>query len=120
LRKSIKAALFSAFIFPGSGHLLLKKYVQGVLLVSISTVCLYFLISNTVEIAQEISDKILSSEIPIDVDSIRKAISMQLESRDTQLINISTYLFFICWLISIIDSYRLGYLVGKDVKKVNK
>jgi hypothetical protein len=108
LRNSLKAALLSAFIFPGSGHILLKKYLQAALLATVATVCLYFLISNSFDMAQAISDKILNGEIQIDEASISSAISEQLANRDTQLINISTYIFVTSWLIGIIHSYMIG------------
>ncbi len=108
LSRSLKAALLSALIFPGSGHLLLKKYVHAALLAGVTVVCLYFLISNILEIAQVISDKILSGEIPADVISISESITIQLSSRNTQLLNISTYALFVIWIIGIIHSYKAG------------
>jgi hypothetical protein len=113
MSKSLKAALLSAFIFPGVGHFFLKKYVQGLLLAGIATVCLYLLLVTTIAVAQEISDKILSGEISMDIVRITEAISIQLANSSIQQINITTSLFFICWLVSIIDSYRLGYIEDK-------
>jgi len=62
--QSLKAALFSAFVFPGSGHFLLKKHVRGVLLSGITILCAWALVSTALEKAQEISLKIQSGEIP--------------------------------------------------------
>jgi hypothetical protein len=120
MSKSLKAALLSAFIFPGSGHFFLKKYVQAVLLASVAAVCLCLLLASTIEMAQEISDKILNGEIPMDIVRITEAISIQLANSSIQQINITTSLFFICWLISIIDSYRLGYLEDKSERTTAK
>ena len=108
MSKSQNAVLLSAFVYPGSGHFYLKKYVQGIILAGVATASLYFLLLTTIEMAQEISDKILSGEIPVDVARIAEAILEQLASSNTQLINIATYSFIICWLISMFDSYRLG------------
>lgn len=110
MSKPLKAALLSALVFPGSGHLYLKKHVQGVLLAGISTVCLFYLVSSVVKIAQDISDKILSGEVPADIVRISELILSQLENSVIHQVNISTSLLFICWLISIIDSYRQGRL----------
>jgi len=114
LSKSFKAALLSAFIYPGSGHFFLKKPVQGALLAGVATVCLCLLLVTTVEIAQQISDRILSGEIPMDIARITQEILKQLASSSIHQINITTSLIFISWLVSIIDSYRLGSLEDKS------
>lgn len=120
MSKSLKALLLSAFVYPGSGHFYLKKHVQGMLLAVVATVALYFLLSTTVEIAQGISDKILSGEIFADVVRITEEISMQSGSSDTLPINIATCTFFICWLISLIDSYRLGRREERNKRSSSK
>lgn len=104
----------SAFIYPGSGHFFLKKPVQGALLAGVATVCLCLLLVTTVEIAQQISDRILSGEIPMDIARITQEILKQLASSSIHQINITTSLIFISWLVSIIDSYRLGSLEDKS------
>ena len=108
--QSLKAALLSAFAFPGSGHFFLKKRVHAALLAAVSIACVYALLSTAVEIAQEISLKIQSGEIPLDVIRITEEISKQRASGGTQIANIATYVLVICWLVGIVDSYRLGRL----------
>jgi hypothetical protein len=114
MRKPLKAALFSALLFPGSGHFFLKKHVRGTLLAGVSIVCVYALLSTAVEMAQEISVKIQSGEIPFDVTRITEEVSKQTASSGTQLADISTYLLAICWLVGIVDSFRVGRLQNKD------
>ncbi len=110
MKISLKAALFSAFVFPGSGHLLLKKYVHGAVLTSITVLCVWALASTALEMAQEISLKIQSGEIPLDVTRITDEVSKQASTGDTWLADNATYILLICWLVGIIDSYRLGRL----------
>jgi hypothetical protein len=114
MRKSLKAALFSALLFPGSGHFFLKKHVRAALLAGVSIACVYALLSTAVAMAQEISVKIQSGEIPFDVTRITEEVSKQTASSGTQLADISTYLLAICWLVGIVDSYRVGRLQNKD------
>lgn len=113
MAKSVKAALFSALVFPGSGHFFLKRHIQGFLLAAVSIVCVYALLSTAVEKAQEISLKIQSGEIPLDLSRITEEVSKQAASNGTELANISTYLLLICWLVGIIDSYRVGRIQDK-------
>jgi hypothetical protein len=109
----MKAALFSAFVFPGSGHFLLKKPVQGGLLAGVSVMCVVALVSAALEKAQEISLKIQSGEIPLDITRITDEVSKQVAGSSTQLTDFSTYLLLICWLAGIVDSYRVGCLQDK-------
>lgn len=113
MSQSLKAALFSAFVFPGSGHFLLKKRVHGSLLAGVSILCVWALLSTALEKAQEISFKIQSGEIPLDINRITEEVSKQVAGGGTQLADIATYLLLICWLLGIVDSYRVGRLQDK-------
>jgi len=115
MRKSIKAVLLSALVFPGAGHFSVKKPVQGTLLVGITLLCLYWIISTVLEITQSLTAKIESGEIPYDVAQITQLVSQEL-SGDDQLINISTFAIIICWIVGIVDSYRVGRLQDKYEK----
>lgn len=118
--KPLKAVLFSAFVFPGSGHLYLRKPVQGSLLVVVSIACITILLSIAMEKAQQISDKILSGEIPLDLNRITEEVTNHAVAGGTQWADISTYLLLVCWLIGIVDSYRLGRLKDKADKSIDK
>jgi len=113
MQQSLKAALFSALIFPGSGHFLLKKHVRGVLLAGVSILCIWALLSVAIEKAQEISLKIQSGEIPLDIARITDEVTKQTIGGDTQLAEVATYLLVACWLVGIVDSFRVGRLLDK-------
>ncbi|MCX5870761.1 MAG: hypothetical protein NTY00_09050 [Deltaproteobacteria bacterium] len=108
MKKSMKAALLSAFVFPGVGHIYLKRYMPGVVLVGASLAGCYYVISKTVERALQIVGKIQSSDVQLDVTAITELVSKQSTGTEAQLINIATTVIFICWIIGIIDSYRVG------------
>ena len=112
MSKSVKAFLLSALVFPGSGHFFLKKLIPGAILAIISIVCLCLIMVAAVEVAQEISTKIQTGEIPLDVSKITEALSKQ-QTDSADLVNVATYLFGICWIIGIIDSFRIGRLQDK-------
>ena len=113
MNKSLKAALLSALVFPGIGHFSLKKPLQGSLLSGIAIVCLYFLLTAVVDIARGLSVKIQSGEVPFDVTKISELLSQQLAGSDGQLVNIPSLLLMICWVVGIVDSFRIGWLQGK-------
>jgi hypothetical protein len=113
MSKSLKAALLSALVFPGIGHFSLKKPLQGSLLSGITIVCLYFLLTAVVDIAQRLSVKIQSGEVPFDVTKISELVSQQLAGSDGQLVNIPSLLLVICWVVGVVDSFRVGWLQAK-------
>jgi hypothetical protein len=113
MSQSLKAALFSAFIFPGSGQFLLKKHIRGALLASVSILCLWVLLSTALEKAQEISRKIQSGEIPLDITRITEEVSRLAAGSGTQQAEIATYVLLICWLVGIVDAYWMGRLQDK-------
>lgn len=113
MSQALKAALFSAFVFPGSGHFLLKKHVRGALLAGVTISCTWVLFSIALEKAQEISLKIQSGEIPLDISRITAEVSELAAGSNSQQASIATYLLVICWLAGIFDAYRVGRLQDK-------
>jgi TM2 domain-containing membrane protein YozV len=113
MSQALKAALFSAFIFPGSGQFLLKKHIRGALLASVSILCVWILLSTALEKAQEISRKIQSGEISLDIARITEEVSRLAAGSGTQQAEIATYVLLVCWLVGIVDAYWVGRLQDK-------
>ena len=114
MRKSIKAVLLSALVFPGAGHFSLKKPVQGSLLVGIVLICLYFIFSKVSGITQDLSAKIQNGEMAYDVDKITEVVTEKLSGSGDQIINIAGLILIICWIVGILDSLRIGHLQDKN------
>ena len=114
MKESSKAVLLSAFLFPGTGHLYLKKYLPGSILAGVTLVGVYYLVTITVERAWEIAEKIQSGDVPLDATAITELVSQQSSGADSPLINIATLAIIICWVIGIIDSYRAGSVQDKN------
>ena len=108
MKKHTKAALLSTFVFPGVGHFLLKKHIQGALLAGTAFVALYFLIAKTVEKTLLVFEKIQSGKAPLDAATISELVSNQTTGTETQLLRLATAALIISWLIGIVDSYRVG------------
>ena len=100
--------LLSACVFPGSGHLYLKRFKIGVVLAGAAFVSLYVLVSKTVERALAISERIQRGEIPPDFTAISDYVSAQSAGGETLSINLATYVFIIVWLVGVIHSHRIG------------
>ena len=108
MSKSVKAALFSALIFPGAGHFLLKYYVHGTVLAGISLGSVYYLTTTAVEKAMLNAEKIQSGDTPMDVTAITNLVASQPTGNNPDLLTIATTALFICWIGGVLDSYRLG------------
>ena len=113
MRKSIKAALLSALVFPGAGHFFLRRYITGTVLAGAACASLYLLISKTVERALQITEKIQLGEVPPDVAVITELVLKQPTGTEAQLLNIASIVLIISWLIGIVDSYKVGRAQGK-------
>lgn len=111
----MKAALLSAFVFPGVGHFLLKKYIRGAVLAGTAIAGLYLLIAKTVEMALQVTEKIQSGEALLGAATITELVSEQATATETQLLNIAAAVLIISWLVGIVDSYRVGRAQDKNV-----
>lgn len=108
MKKSVKAALLSAFVYPGAGHFYLKKYSVCALFACTFSVPLYFIISEIIAKAENIVEQIKSGEIPSDIAAISESLSSSTIGVNEQELNIKMYVLAVIWIIGIIDSYRLG------------
>ena len=117
MNKAIKALLLSAFVFPGVGHLYLKKYISAAIIASAAFMALYVLISNAVDRAMDIVDKVQHGEIPLDVAVMTELISKQTTDNDALFVNIATVSFIIFWLVGVIDAYRIGRSLEREHAK---
>ena len=108
MKKSIKAALLSAFLCPGAGHIYLKKYLFGSILILVAFTTLFVITSKAVEKASVISEQIAKGEIPYDMEVIRDLISKSQSPEEIQQINTMTLIFIFAWFVGIFDSYRVA------------
>jgi hypothetical protein len=114
MKKSIKASLLSALVFPGLGHLTLKKYIPASIILTATVGCLFIIINDIAQRALMISEQIINGKIANDIISIMSAIEQQSASIDPQQLNIASSIFIFIWLFGIIDSYRLGVIADKN------
>jgi hypothetical protein len=113
MKKSVKAALLSALVLPGAGHFLLKSYLRGAILLASSLWSVTYIIKITMDRANVITEKILSGQIPFDIDVIREQLTALPEDSQITSLNIALYVFIACWVIGVIDAGRIGHLQDK-------
>jgi hypothetical protein len=113
MKKSTKAVLLSAFVFPGAGHLYLRKYLPGSILAGVSLAGIYYVVTKTVERAWEIAEKIQSGAVQLDATTVTELVSQQSAGTDSQLLNMATLAIIVCWVVGVIGSYRVGRVRDK-------
>ena len=108
MKKSTKAALLSGLVFPGIGHMILKQYLRGSALVLCALVATSVIITSVVQRALTIVDRISQGDIPADVGAIAEMVSNSTSGADGFSEKTAVIVLGACWLIGIIDSFRLG------------
>jgi len=108
MRRSSKAALLSGLIFPGVGHMFLKRYERGSILMILALLALSAIVARALERAQSIMDRINSGEIPLETAAITDMVTTASSGAASLAENVALIALLACWLIGIVDSYRLG------------
>ena len=120
MNKTIKALLLTAFILPGSGHLLLKRYFSAAAFISSTSIACYLLISKTIDAALKIVDKIQYGEVPADIASLTTLVEQELTRNYLQVMQTTTTILVIIWVVAIIDCYRVARSQEKEVESPEK
>ncbi len=113
MTRSIKAALLSGLIFPGIGHIVLKQYLRGSVLMLSALVALSVIVTKALKQALTIVDRINSGEIPVEAGVITELASTPTSGSEGSILNIAALVISVVWIIGIVDSYRLGIIQEK-------
>ncbi|MFT4607051.1 MAG: hypothetical protein ACI9V8_000363 [Urechidicola sp.] len=108
MKKPSKAVLLTAFVLPGLGHYLLKRYYSAVILIGVSLILSYVLISTAIERALVISDKILMGEIQPDWMAITRLASESPTGDGANLIGYVTTALIAVWALALLDIFRVS------------
>jgi len=88
--------------------MVLKHYLRGSVLMLSALVAFSVIVTVVIQRALIIVDRINSGDIPVETGAIAEMISNSTNGADSLIQNISVIVLGACWLIGIIDSYRLG------------
>ncbi len=108
MNNAMVAALLSAFLFPGSGHLMLKQRTTGWILMVASLIPTIYLVHSLVNsvlgLFTLIEKKLLLPEFP-EMISYLKAHPF---GENPTMAYSALLLAGVIWLYAVVDSYRLG------------
>ena len=109
MKVSYKAALLSAFVFPGVGQLYLKKYLRGLVIMFLSCTGLGYMIWSATGSAINHFDDVMVKMQGGTVNLQELSNIVGLKSLITDPYNNFVFYVIVCiWIFAIIDAYRIG------------
>ncbi len=109
MSKATQALLWAAVIFPGAGHLYLNHFKRGIALVAISLLILSLMFFRFTQQMHVVLDKDLADGRALDIQNLQHIVSMTLQAAASNILLLSgLWALLICWLVGMIDAYRLG------------
>jgi hypothetical protein len=108
MSNGLKGLLFSAFIFPGAGQILLTRYLRGAIFFALAFVsgilCVTGLVRQAVVILQ---DLVAKGEV-ITTPKIMAIVADVSTYASSLFLKISLLIFLCCWLSSVVDAWLIG------------
>lgn len=96
------AVLLSGLVFPGAGHFYLKRPLRGALLLIISLVCLWRIVSQATQQATAVLEQFELSGGGADL------VTQSLNQPNSASGTLASLVLAGCWVIGMVDAYRLA------------
>ncbi len=117
LTKALKGALLSGLVLPGLGQMMLKCYKRGIGLMLITLGALIVIAVQATQQAIAILQRIEAEGGAVNLGTISNAATHASTAPDTTIANIALFFLISCWIIGIIDAYRLGKKKDLELKR---
>ncbi|GGE74047.1 DUF6677 family protein [Massilia psychrophila] len=105
MNRSVKAALISALVFPGAGHLYLKRGARACLFLVPTLVLVVVFLNDAMEQATEIAGQIMAGTMS--ADPVAMAARLEQQGGST-LATVAATVIIACWIGATVDAYLLG------------
>lgn len=106
MKASIKAALISALLFPGLGHLALRRGLRGLLFIVPTLLAAGYLLRATLALAATLVADVESGKLPLDPILILERVHSS--GIDNPATNGAALICILCWVGSVADALWLG------------
>jgi uncharacterized membrane protein len=106
MKASTKAALISALVFPGLGHLVLRKGARGLLFLVPAAVAVIYLLRSVLQLMDQLVAEINSGALALDPIMILERVHAS--GIDNPMTNLASLVCILCWVGSIADALWLG------------
>jgi hypothetical protein len=105
MKASTKAALISALVFPGLGHLVLRKGARGLLFIVPAALAVIYLLRSVLQLLDRIMDDINRGALALDPVAILERVNAA--GIDNAATNLASLVCIVCWAGSIADAFWL-------------
>lgn len=114
MSRSTNAALLSALVVPGAGHLYLKRYLRGIALIVTSLACLWVFLERAMQQASIVLERLASEGGALDAGRIADLVTQTSNGSASLAVTVASLVLAACWVIGIVDAYRLGKSRGSN------
>lgn len=106
MNHAVRAAIASAFIFPGAGHFLLRHYVRGLIFAvpALFIVCMLFI--NLMQVASSLSAQINTGTVALDPFLLFNKLHLALF--ESPYWAEGKWVLLASWVLSIVSAYFVG------------
>ncbi len=108
MKKSIKAALMSGLIFPGTGQIHLKRFRRGIVIMLLVLSGISAIVWMATVRALAVLENIERQLNQSDMVAMSNHSLLSSSGHESTYYNILVLFIVCCWLFSIIDAYRIG------------
>src|SRR5471030_1459645 len=106
MKASIKAALISALVFPGLGHVVLRQAARGCIFMLPAAVAAFYLLRTTLRLLDQLMTEVSSGALPLDPYLLLERVHAS--GIDNTATNLASLICIVCWVGSIADALWLG------------
>ena len=107
MKQSVRGALLSGLVFPGTGQIALKHYKRGTTLMLVACIGVTYIVKQVVAQATTILER-LDHAAALDINTINNTINQASANSSNLLVNLASILILVCWVYGIIDAYHIG------------
>jgi hypothetical protein len=103
MQLAVRAALLSAFVFPGAGHLYLHRPKRACLFLLPTLVAAVWFASDVMSRATALADQVLAGTVALDPAAL--AARLEAQGGGSYVTTVCTVVLVVCWIGSIVDSF---------------
>jgi thiosulfate reductase cytochrome b subunit len=102
MQRAVSAALLSAFVFPGAGHLFLRRPVRACVFLLPTLVALFLFAGELMRRTSALADQVLTGRLALDPVAI--AARYEAQGGLSGVATLCGWVLLACWIGSIVDS----------------
>jgi hypothetical protein len=109
MSRPVTAVLISALVFPGAGHLYLKRKGRALLFIVPTLIAVVVFVNQAMEQASALAGQILSGAMPADPAALAARLE---QDGGSPLSTAAATVMLVCWIGAIADSWWLARRAG--------